>query len=119
MMKVHLKNGTMIECTVEEFEELYARGIFGENNMQEALDEFTKEPSILRNPIPQSPIKVPKNTEIMLYGCGMPSSSPITYSANASASVEQDNTDHKVDEVDHEQETDNRKKFLDSESKTP
>lgn len=102
-MKVYLKNGTMIECTVEEFEELYARGIFGENGMQEALDEFTKKPNNQSNPIPQSLIKFPRNTEIMLYGCGMQSSSPITYSANASASVEQDNTDHKVDEVDHEE----------------
>lgn len=74
-MKLYLNNGTMIECTVDEFEELYARGYLGENGMQKALDDFMK--AVPGNPIPQTPIKVPRNTEIMLYGCGMPS--PLVY----------------------------------------
>lgn len=73
-MKLYLNNGTMIECTVDEFEELYARGYLGENGMQKALDDFMK--GVPGNPIPQTPIKFPKNTEIMLYGCGFPS--PLT-----------------------------------------
>ena len=38
-MKLYLNNGAMIECTVDEFEELYARGYLGENGMQKALDK--------------------------------------------------------------------------------
>ena len=38
-MKLYLNNGEMIECTVDEFEELYARGYLGENGMQKALDK--------------------------------------------------------------------------------
>lgn len=70
-MKLYLNNGTMIECTVDEFEELYTRGYLGENGMQKALDDFMK--GVPGNPIPQTPIKFPRNTEIMLYGCGFPS----------------------------------------------
>ena len=70
-MKVYLNNGTMIECTVDEFEELYTRGYLGENGMQKALDDFMK--GVPGTPIPQKPIQFPRNTEIMLYGCGFPS----------------------------------------------
>ena len=70
-MKLYLNNGTRIECTVDEFEELYARGYLGENGMQKALDDFMK--GVPSNPIPQKPIEFPRNTEIMLYGCSMPS----------------------------------------------
>ena len=70
-MKLYLNNGTMIECTVDEFEELYTRGYLGENGMQKALDDFMKEAP--GTPIPQKPIEFPRNTEIMLYGCSMPS----------------------------------------------
>lgn len=49
-MKLYLNNGTMIECTVDEFEELYTRGYLGENGMQKALDDFMK--GVPGNPIP-------------------------------------------------------------------
>ncbi len=77
-MKLYLNNGTMIECTVDEFEELYARGYLGENGMQKALDDFMK--GVPGNPIQQTPITFPRNTEIMLYGCGIPSQAPGHYS---------------------------------------
>jgi len=70
-MKVYLNNGTMIECTVDEFEELYTRGYLGENGMQKALDDFMK--GVPGTPIQPKPIQFPRNTEIMLYGCGFPS----------------------------------------------
>lgn len=73
-MKVYLNNGTIIECTPDECEELYVRGILGENNSNKALEDFLKKPDDLNTPPSPMPAReMPKvYPEIALYGCGSP-----------------------------------------------
>ena len=39
-MLVKLADGTEITCTVDEYEELYVRGLVGKNGAREALKDF-------------------------------------------------------------------------------
>ena len=39
-MLVKLTDGTEITCTVDEYEELYVRGLVGKNGAREALQDF-------------------------------------------------------------------------------
>lgn len=72
-------NGIEIECTVDEFEELYVRGLINKNIRPEQFDEFPKLPDDIP-PQQYEPLKIdPKETTIMLYGCGMPGTGDIRY----------------------------------------
>lgn len=73
-MKVYLNNGTIIECTPDECEELYVRGILGENNSKKALEDFLKKPDDLNTPPSPMPNQnLPKvYQEVAVYGCYSP-----------------------------------------------
>lgn len=73
-MKVYLNNGTIIECTPDECEELYVRGILGENNSNKALEDFLKKPDDLNTPPSPVPAReMPKVfQEVAVYGCYSP-----------------------------------------------
>lgn len=76
-MLVKLTDGTKITCTVDEYEELYVRGLVGKNGAREALKDFL-EPQKTDTPkikdLPQMPMPiavygVQMPGEIALYGC--------------------------------------------------
>jgi hypothetical protein len=73
-MKIYLSNGTIIECTPDECEELYVRGILGENNSKKALEDFLKKPDDLNTPPSPMPAReMPKvYPEVAVYGCYSP-----------------------------------------------
>ncbi len=76
-MLVKLTDGTEITCTVDEYEELYVRGLVGKNGAREALQDFlesqkTDTPKIKDLPKMPTPIAVygvQMPGEIALYGC--------------------------------------------------
>ena len=76
-MLVKLTDGTEITCTVDEYEELYIRGLVGKNGAREALQDFlepqkTDTPKIKDLPKMPTPIAVygvQMPGEIALYGC--------------------------------------------------
>ena len=79
-MLVRLTDGTEITCTVDEYEELYVRGLVGKNGAREALKDFlepqkTDTPRIKELPKMPTPIAVygvQMPGEIALYGCQLP-----------------------------------------------
>ena len=74
-MLVKLTDGTEITCTVDEYEELYVRGLVGKNGAREALKDFlepqkTDIPKDLpKMPMPIAVYGVQMPGEIALYGC--------------------------------------------------
>lgn len=72
-MKITLMNGTMIDCTVDEYEELMTRGLLG--NKKESLQEGLKE--LINWPkddyTPKKPYHFPD--VVALYGCQVTSPS--------------------------------------------
>ena len=68
-MLVKLTDGTEITCTVDEYEELYVRGLVGKNGAREALQDFL-EPQKTDTPKIKDLPKIP--TPIAVYGVQMP-----------------------------------------------
>jgi hypothetical protein len=68
-MKITLLNGTMIDCTIDEYEELMARGLLGnkKDSIQEGLEELIKWPK--EDYTPKSPYQP---GVVALYGCEVP-----------------------------------------------
>jgi hypothetical protein len=68
-MKITLMNGTQIDCTVDEYEELMARGLLGnkQENLQEGLKELINWPK--EDYTPKSPYQP---GVVALYGCEVP-----------------------------------------------
>lgn len=79
-MLVKLADGTEITCTVDEYEELYVRGLVGKNGAREALQDFlepqkTDTPKIKDLPKMPTPIAVygvQMPGDVALYGCQVP-----------------------------------------------
>ena len=76
-MLVKLTDGTEITCTVDEYEELYVRGLVGKNGAREALQDFlepqkTDPPKIKdlpKMPPPVAVYGVQMPGVVALYGC--------------------------------------------------
>lgn len=75
-MKITLMNGTMIDCTIDEYEELMTRGLLGnkKESLQEGLKELINWPR--EDYTPKNPYHFP---DVALYGCQSPGpTSPLT-----------------------------------------
>ena len=72
-MKITLMNGTMIDCTIDEYEELMTRGLLGnkKESLQEGLEELIKWPN--EDYTPKKPYSFPD--VVALYGCQVASPS--------------------------------------------
>lgn len=88
-MKLTIK-GIEIECTVDEFEELFVRGLLDKDIKPEDFNELPKvQPFTPQKDndkyVPRKPFGPyePNETTIMMYGCGMPSqlNGGITYTS--------------------------------------
>ncbi len=68
-MKITLMNGTMIDCTIDEYEELMTRGLLGnkKESLQEGLKELINWPR--EDYTPKNPYHFP---DVALYGCQSP-----------------------------------------------
>lgn len=68
-MKITLMNGTMIDCTIDEYEELMTRGLLGnkKESLQEGLKELINWPN--EDYTPKNPYHFP---DVALYGCQSP-----------------------------------------------
>ncbi len=68
-MKITLMNGTMIDCTIDEYEELLTRGLLGnkKESLQEGLKELINWPR--EDYTPKNPYHFP---DVALYGCQSP-----------------------------------------------
>lgn len=68
-MKITLMNGTMIDCTIDEYEELMTRGLLGnkKESLQEGLKELINWPR--EDYTPKKPYNFP---DVALYGCQSP-----------------------------------------------
>ena len=80
-MKITLMNGTMIDCTIDEYEELVTRGLLGnkKESLQEGLKELINWPR--EDYTPKNPYHFP---DVALYGC---QSTGPTSSLNSDLSV--------------------------------
>lgn len=67
-MKITLMNGTTIDCTIDEYEELMTRGLLG--NKKESLQEGLKE--LINWPRDDYTPKKPHFPDVALYGCQSP-----------------------------------------------
>ena len=68
-MKITLMNGTTIDCTIDEYEELLTRGLLGnkKESLQEGLKELINWPR--EDYTPKNPYHFP---DVALYGCQSP-----------------------------------------------
>lgn len=81
-MKITLMNGTMIDCTIDEYEELLTRGLLG--NKKESLQEGLKE--LINWPREDYTPKKPYFPDVVaLYGCQ--STVPTSYLNNDLSAV--------------------------------
>lgn len=81
-MKITLMNGTMIDCTIDEYEELMPRGLLGnkKESLQEGLKELINWPR--EDYTPKNPYHFP---DVALYGCKSPG--PTSYLNNDLSAV--------------------------------
>ena len=81
-MKITLMNGTMIDCTIDEYEELMTRGLLGnkKESLQEGLKELINWPR--EDYTPKNPYHFP---DVALYGCKSPG--PTSYLNNDLSAV--------------------------------